>query len=119
VSEQALYLSEGEIARRILGKAHAEAWPDIVRVLERDRGFPPINSVIGMRYWPGVVKWFEQYEKVDSLSPGRHSVSQDGDAGPPAQSQQRRHKSSRLGRALRPQKARIQTKLREARSPDD
>jgi len=73
VSEQALYLSEGEIARRVLGKAHAEAWPDIVRVLERDRGFPPINSVIGMRYWPGVVKWFEQYEKVDSLSPGRHS----------------------------------------------
>jgi hypothetical protein len=69
---EALYLPEAEIAKRVLGKDRASEWPTIAAMLERE-GMPPINPIIGRRYWPAVAKWFERYEKVESTTPGRHS----------------------------------------------
>jgi hypothetical protein len=72
MTQQPLYLPETEVAKLVLGKARASEWPSIAKLLEKS-GLPPINPVFGMRYWPGVVKWFERYEKVETLTPGRHS----------------------------------------------
>jgi hypothetical protein len=62
----ALYLSETEIGKRVLGRTRAHEWPVLAKVLE-ERGLPPINPVTGMRYWPAVVRWFDRYENVVPL----------------------------------------------------
>ncbi len=57
-----MFLSEGEVARR-LGLTLTE-WRAKAPVLER-RGFPRIDPVIGMRYWPAVRGfWNRQYGLV-------------------------------------------------------
>ena len=71
-----LYLPESEVARRILGKARAQDWPLLAVLLEREQGLPAIDPVFGMRYWPGVVKFFEQYNDVKPLT-GRPQSGKD------------------------------------------
>jgi hypothetical protein len=68
-----LYLPEAEIAIRVLGKRRADDWPLIAKVLEREAGMPPVNPVTKMRYWRAVTAWFDRYERVEVIRPGRHS----------------------------------------------
>ncbi|WP_436637141.1 hypothetical protein [Microbaculum sp. FT89] len=54
-----LYLSESEIAKRILSSAKVKEWPEIAAVLERD-GLPRIDPILGGRYWPAVKAFFDR-----------------------------------------------------------
>jgi hypothetical protein len=54
----ALYLTEAEIAHRVLGE-DAIHWPDLAAVWEKE-GLPRRDPMTGMRFWPAVDAWFKQ-----------------------------------------------------------
>lgn len=66
-SEQdALFLSEAEIARR-LGKS-LSGWTEIAVVLERE-GLPRVDPLFdGRRYWPAVEAFFHARYGLNSIS---------------------------------------------------
>lgn len=52
-----LFPCEAEIARRL--SQDARAWAGKAVVLERD-GMPRIDPIMGGRYWPAVVAWWNR-----------------------------------------------------------
>lgn len=57
VKETGLFPSEAEIARR-LSQTPAE-WAARAKILERD-GMPPIDPMMGGRFWPAVCAYFNR-----------------------------------------------------------
>jgi len=57
VREQGLFPCEAEIARRL--SQDPEGWRDKAIVLERD-GLPRIDPIMGGRYWPSVVAYWNR-----------------------------------------------------------
>jgi hypothetical protein len=47
-----LYMSEADIAARVLGD-DAKRWPDVAAIWERE-GLPRIDPLTGKRFWPAV-----------------------------------------------------------------
>lgn len=54
-----LYLSESEIAVRVLG-GDAKRWPEIAGIWER-QGLPRIDPLTGKRYWPAVASFLDRH----------------------------------------------------------
>lgn len=59
-----LYPSELEIGQAVLGTDRAHEWPTLAARLERD-GLPPIDPLMGARFWPAVQKFFEDRHGLD------------------------------------------------------
>lgn len=66
-----LYPTEAQLAARIVGPGLLKKWTDLAALLERE-GLPPIDPVMGGRYWPAVQVFFDR----------RHGVG--GSTAPPA-----------------------------------
>lgn len=66
----ALFPDEKEIARLVLGPGREKQWREIAQVLEK-RNFPPINPLMGGRYFPAVRAFFDHENGVplQSASP--------------------------------------------------
>jgi hypothetical protein len=62
-----LYLNDEQLAVAVLGTARANEWPAIAQGL---KGFPPVNSRMGGRFWPDVVEYFSQMNAVDKFNEG-------------------------------------------------
>jgi hypothetical protein len=59
-----LYPEERQLAAAILGPDRAGDWRAIARVLERE-GLPPIDPLMGARFWPAVQEFFESRNGLD------------------------------------------------------
>lgn len=59
-----LYLSEREIALRVVGTGGVKRWPGIAAVLERE-GLPRVDPLIGARFWPSVRAFLFKRARVD------------------------------------------------------
>ena len=57
LKRQGLFPCEAEIARRL--SQSEKRWRAIARLLERD-GLPRIDPLMGGRFWPAVVAYFER-----------------------------------------------------------
>lgn len=63
-----LYATDAEIAEAIMGPKRAKDWPSTAKYLETKHGpMPPFNEVMGGRYWPAVLKWFENFEGLANV----------------------------------------------------
>ncbi|KLK92855.1 hypothetical protein AA309_12070 [Microvirga vignae] len=62
--------SEREIARR-LNQTPAE-WAAKAKILEGD-GLPPVDPLMGGRYWPAVRRYFDCRHGVTSIGPLHHA----------------------------------------------
>jgi hypothetical protein len=71
-----LYASERQIAEFVLGERHA-MWPRLVGHLE-ERGLPRRSHLMGLRFVPKVVRFFEREEFGVSREEGSDYVP-DGD----------------------------------------
>ena len=65
-SSAGLFLSEPEVAR-LLGQQLAE-WKAKAIVLER-HGLPPIDLLMGGRYWPAVCAFFDRRYGISNANP--------------------------------------------------
>jgi hypothetical protein len=54
-----LYPSERELARAVLGKGREQEWPAIAELLSK-QGLPPVDPLMGGRYYPAVLAFFER-----------------------------------------------------------
>lgn len=61
-----LFPAEDEIARK-LSKTPSE-WRAVAILLERD-GFPRVDPIMGGRYWPAVIAWFNNRYGITSVGP--------------------------------------------------
>jgi hypothetical protein len=73
--QPSLYVTEAELARRILGGTGTKRWSNIVSILERE-GLPQIDPLMGGRFWPAVRAFFERrhglrLEQVPSSADGQ------------------------------------------------
>jgi hypothetical protein len=59
-----LYPSEDEIARAVLG-ARAAAWPAKAAYLEAKHNMPRIDPLMGGRYWPAMLQFFDRLNGMD------------------------------------------------------
>lgn len=66
-----LYPREEEVARLIFGakRPSASEWKAIAIVLERS-GLPKADPLMGGRYWPAVVAWFDRRHGLASTAGG-------------------------------------------------
>ncbi|MGY3130881.1 hypothetical protein ACVWZM_001563 [Bradyrhizobium sp. USDA 4501] len=53
-----LFPDEKMIAAAVMGSARAKDWPAKARYLEDKHGLPAIDPLMGGRYWPAVVDFF-------------------------------------------------------------
>jgi hypothetical protein len=53
-----LYPSEARIAVEVMGPERAKEWPVKARYLEDKHGLPPVDELMGGRFWPAVVEYF-------------------------------------------------------------
>lgn len=60
----ALYMSEHDIAARVLG-GDARRWPELAAMLERE-GMPRKDPLTGMRFWPAVERFLLRRHGVTS-----------------------------------------------------
>jgi hypothetical protein len=63
-----LYPEEEQIAVAILGPERARQWAATAKILERE-GLPPIDPLMGARFWPAVQKFFENRNGLDDGIP--------------------------------------------------
>ena len=75
----ALYLSDAEIGKRVLGATRAKEWGQIAPLLER-RGLPKIDRLMGGRYWPAVKRFFDVDNGLESALPLAPSGIEDATA---------------------------------------
>jgi hypothetical protein len=61
-----LYPSESEIAALVMGK-RAKDWPRTAKHLESKHGLPPIDALMGGRYWPSVEAFFRGFQGLPAL----------------------------------------------------
>ena len=76
LKRQGLFPCEAEIARRL--SQSEKRWRAVARLLERE-GLPRIDPMMGGRFWPAVVAFFEARHRVRggadaSVIPGRGVV---------------------------------------------
>ena len=64
LKRQGLFPCEAEVARRL--SQSEKRWRGIVRQLERD-GLPKIDPIMGGRFWPAVVAYFQARYGVDTV----------------------------------------------------
>jgi hypothetical protein len=57
IRDQGLFPSEREIARRL--SQEFQSWQALAVILER-HGFPRIDPLMGGRYWPAVLAWWNR-----------------------------------------------------------
>jgi hypothetical protein len=62
-----LFPDEDAIAQAVLGPTRARLWKSIAAELEK-RGFPRIHPLLGGRYWPSVVAFFDRENGLSSLA---------------------------------------------------
>ena len=74
---QSLFLTEAEIARR-LGLTQHE-WAAKAEVLER-HGLPRIDPLIGGRYWPAIVAFFDRRYGVSNVEASQPDGGENLDA---------------------------------------
>lgn len=72
-----LFPAEDEIARK-LSKTPSE-WRAVAVVLERD-GFPRVDPIMGGRYWPAVIAWFNKRYGIASVGPSAMDGTENFDA---------------------------------------
>jgi hypothetical protein len=53
-----LYPDEETIAIEVMGSKRAKEWPAKARYLEAKHGLPLVDELMGGRYWPAVVEFF-------------------------------------------------------------
>lgn len=58
MTDMPLYPDENQIAVAVLGPKRSRQWPQIARHLEDKHGLPPIDELLGGRFWPAVVEFF-------------------------------------------------------------
>lgn len=68
-----LFPSEAAIALAVLGAERAHLWPSIAAVDQR-KGLPEIDRTRGGRYWPAVLRFYEQEYGLDVAAPGTASL---------------------------------------------
>jgi hypothetical protein len=54
---ETLFPTEAELAVLVLGK-RAKEWPAKAKFLTDKEGLPPIDPIMGGRFWPAVVEYF-------------------------------------------------------------
>lgn len=65
----ALYLTEDEIARAVLGAKHARDWASLAASLEFE-GLPKVDPLTGRRYWPAVRAFLDRrHGLIDHVIP--------------------------------------------------
>lgn len=65
--EASLYLSDSEVAARVLGGGRCREWEAIVVLLERE-GLPRIDPLMGGRYWPAVRAYLDRRHGLHRLT---------------------------------------------------
>lgn len=53
-----LFPDEDRIALEVMGPKRAKDWPEKARYLEDKHGLPPVDTLMGGRFWPAVVEFF-------------------------------------------------------------
>ena len=74
-----LFMDEAEIGRRLLGARRAAEWKALAPLYER-RGFPKIDAVMGGRYWPAILRFFNVEYGLEELRPMSPSGREDAEA---------------------------------------
>jgi hypothetical protein len=74
-STLSLYVSEAEIAAKVLGPRRAKEWPAIAVIWERE-GLPRVDPFAGGRYWPAVRAFLDRRH---GLRAANVPISADGD----------------------------------------
>jgi hypothetical protein len=64
----ALYATEDQIARLVLGKGKEREWRELAKVWE-GQGLPAIDPQTGARYWPAVKAWLDRRYSLRDVSP--------------------------------------------------
>jgi hypothetical protein len=72
-----LFPSEDEIARRL--SQTPSDWRARALVLERD-GLPRVDPIMGGRYWPAVLAWFNKRYGLASVGPSAMDGTENLDA---------------------------------------
>jgi len=75
--DEGLFPSEAEIARRL--SQSAADWRARAIVLERD-GLPRIDPIMGGRYWPAVMAYFNKRYGIASFGPSATDGTENLDA---------------------------------------
>lgn len=65
-ADTGLFPSEGEVARRL--SQDPRTWAQKAKVLERD-GLPPVDAMMGGRYWPAVQAYWNRRYGLASTGP--------------------------------------------------
>ncbi|WP_457492084.1 hypothetical protein [Tardiphaga sp. P5_C7] len=69
-----MYPDEDRIAVEVMGPARAKEWPSKARYLEDKHGLPPVDELMGGRFWPAVVEYFKTRHGI-ALPPAVDGVS--------------------------------------------
>ncbi|WP_441228066.1 hypothetical protein AB7813_08930 [Tardiphaga sp. 20_F10_N6_6] len=69
-----MYPDENRIALEVMGPARAKEWPSKARYLEDKHGLPPVDELMGGRFWPAVVEYFKTRHGI-ALPPAVDGVS--------------------------------------------
>jgi len=62
-----LYPDEERIALEVLGPARAKEWPRLAVYLEQKHRLPPVDELMGGRYWPSVKLCFDLYHGIANI----------------------------------------------------
>jgi hypothetical protein len=60
-----LYPTEQQIASAVMGVDRAKEWPSKAKYLEDKHGLPPVDELMGGRFWPAIVEYFKTRHGVD------------------------------------------------------
>lgn len=72
-----LYPDEEQIARAVLGPKRAKGWPKLAKYLEHRHGLPPIDELMGGRYWPAVKLCLDLYHGLADAGMTRSTIASD------------------------------------------
>jgi len=75
MDQMPLYPDEAMIAVAVLGSKRAKQWSSIARFLEDKHGLPRIDELMGGRYWPAVLAYFQQRNNMDLIEGIRPATS--------------------------------------------
>lgn len=67
--EMPLFPDETTIGIVVLGRDRAHEWPAIAKRLEKEvpDPLPPVDPIVGARFWPAVFQFFRRRYAVDRL----------------------------------------------------
>ena len=73
-----LFADDAAIGRALLGTARAGEWKQLAPLYEA-QGLPKIDPVMGGRYWPAVISFFDRQYNLIQITP---AASPDGAENP-------------------------------------